>query len=134
MLTKQITYTDFFGVERTETFYFNLSQSELVEMQFGTAGGLGAMIQKVVDAKDQQTIIRVFRELILKSYGEVSPDGRRLMKSEELSKAFSETNAYDKLYMELSTDDMAAADFINGVVPKEISEQVKERKALEVVK
>lgn len=134
MLTKQITYTDFFGVERTETFYFNLSQSELVEMQFGTAGGLGAMIQKVVDAKDQQTIIKVFRELILKSYGEVSPDGRRLMKSEELSKAFSETNAYDKLYMELSTDDMAAADFINGVVPKEISEQVKERKALEVVK
>ena len=134
MLTKQITYTDFFGVERTETFYFNLSQSELVEMQFGTAGGLGAMIQKVVDAKDQQTIIKVFRELILKSYGEVSPDGRRLMKSEELSKAFSEPNAYDKLYMELSTDDMAAADFINGVVPKEISEQVKERKALEVVK
>lgn len=134
MLTKQITYTDFFGVERTETFYFNLSQSELVEMQFGTAGGLGEMIQKVVDAKDQQTIIKVFRELILKSYGEVSPDGRRLMKSDEISKAFSETNAYDKLYMELSTDDIAAADFINGIVPKEISEQVKERKALEVVK
>ena len=134
MLTKQITYTDFFGVERTETFYFNLSQSELVEMQFGTAGGLGEMIQKVVDAKDQQTIIKVFRELILKSYGEVSPDGRRLMKSEEISKAFSETNAYDKLYMELSTDDVAASDFINGIVPKEISEQVKERRALEVVK
>lgn len=134
MLTKQITYTDFFGVERTETFYFNLSQSELVEMQFGTAGGLGEMIQKVVDAKDQQTIIKVFRELILRSYGEVSPDGRRLMKSEEISKAFSETNAYDKLYMELSTDDVAASDFINGIVPKEISEQVKEKRALEVVK
>lgn len=134
MLTKQITYTDFFGVERTETFYFNLSQSELIEMQFGTAGGLGEMIQKVVDAKDQQTIIKVFRELILKSYGEVSPDGRRLMKSDEISKAFSETNAYDKLYMELSTNDVAASDFINGIVPKEISEQVKEKRALEVVK
>jgi len=117
MLKKTITYTDYNGNERTEDFYFNLSKAEIMEMEMSTAGGLTEMIQKIVAAQDAPAIIKVFKELILKAYGEKSPDGKRFIKSEELSTAFSQTEAFSQLFMELATDADAAAKFVNGIVP-----------------
>ena len=117
MIKKTITYTDYNGVERTESFYFNLSKAEIMEMEMGTAGGLAEMIQRIVDAQDAPAIIKIFKELVLKAYGEKSADGKRFIKSEEISTAFSQTEAYSQLFMELATDADAAAAFINGVVP-----------------
>lgn len=120
MLKKTITYNDYNGVERKEDFYFNLSKAELMEMEIGTVGGFAEMIQNIVDAKDAPSIIKIFKELVLKAYGQKSPDGKRFIKSEELSEAFSQTEAYSILFMELATDDKAAAAFVNGIVPADI--------------
>ncbi len=120
MLKKTITYKDYNDVERTEDFYFNLSKAEAMEMELSITGGLTEMIRKIVAAQDTPTIIATFKQIILKAYGEKSPDGRRFIKSEELSKAFSETEAYSILYMELATDANAAAEFVNGIVPKDV--------------
>ena len=117
MLKKTITYTDYNGSERTEDFYFNLTKAEIMEMELTTAGGLSEMIEKIVAAKDAPTIIKVFKDLVLKAYGEKSPDGRRFMKSPEIREAFSQTEAYSQLFMELATDDEAAAKFVNGIIP-----------------
>lgn len=117
MLKKTITYTDYNGSERTEDFYFNLTKAEIMEMELTTAGGLSEMIEKIVAAKDSPTIIKVFKDLVLKAYGEKSPDGRRFMKSPEIREAFSQTEAYSELFMELATDDEAAAKFVNGIIP-----------------
>ena len=117
MLKKTITYTDYNGNERTEDFYFNLSKAEIMEMEMSTAGGLTEMIQKIVAAQDTPAIIKVFKEIILKAYGEKSPDGKRFIKSEELSTAFSQTEAFSQLFMELATDADAAAKFVNGIIP-----------------
>lgn len=138
MLKKTITYTDYNGNDRTEPFYFNLSKAELMEMQLGTTGGFDAMVQNIINAQDVPTLMTVFKEIILKAYGEKSADGKRFIKSEEISKAFSETEAYSNLYMELVTDAKAAANFITGLVPKEIGdkakiEMAKTEKGLEVV-
>lgn len=121
MLNKKITYTDYNGVERTENFYFNLSKAELMEMEMGTAGGFAEMLNRIVDAQDSASIIKVFKELVLKAYGEKSPDGKRFMKSAELSDAFSQTEAYSNLFMELATDANAAAAFVNGIMPAEVT-------------
>lgn len=118
MLKKTVTYEDYNGLSRTEDFYFNLSKAELVEMEAGTPGGYAAMLQSMVDAKDVPALIKIWKELLLKSYGIKSPDGRRFIKSEEISREFSQTEAFVKLYMELVTDDKAAAAFANGVIPK----------------
>ena len=126
MLKKTITYTDYNDVERTEDFYFNLTQAEIVEMQMSVNGGLTAMINKIVQAQDSAAIVNTFKEIILKAYGEKSPDGRRFIKSKELSDAFSQTEAYSQLYIELATDSEAAAAFVNGIVPKSVAEQMKE--------
>lgn len=120
MLTRTITYTDYNGVEKTEKFYFNLSKAELMEMEMTTNGGFAESIQKIVDAKDTPSIVRVFKDLILKAYGEKSLDGKRFIKSEELSTAFSQTEAYSILFMELATDADEAAKFINGIVPADV--------------
>ena len=123
MLKKTITYNDYNGVERTEDFYFNLSKAEILEMEMGTSGGLAEMIQKIVAAQDAPSIVRVFKDLVLKAYGEKSPDGKRFIKSEEISTEFSQTEAYSQLFMELATDAEAGAAFANGIVPKEMAER-----------
>lgn len=117
MLKKTFTYTDYNGVERTEDHYFNLSKAELMEMELSTTGGLAEMINKIVAAQDAPAIVKIFKELVLKAYGQKSDDGRRFIKSKELSDSFAQTEAYSQLFMELATDADAAAAFVNGIVP-----------------
>ena len=124
MLKKIITYTDYNGVERTEPFYFNLSKAELMEMELGVTGGMTEMLDKIIAAKDAPSLMKTFKEMIMKAYGIKSDDGKRLIKSEELSIAFTQTEAYSVLFMELITDDKAAADFVNGIIPNEIKDKV----------
>ena len=125
MLKKTITYTDYNGVERTEDFYFNLKKSEIMEMEMSTDGGLSEMIKKILATKDIPSLMSIFKEFILKAYGEKSPDGKRFIKSKELSESFEQTEAYSELFMELATSDKAAAEFINGLVPPDVAAQIK---------
>lgn len=117
MLTKAITYTDYNGLERTEKFYFNLTEAEIVEMELASAGGLSDTITKIIEAKDVPTIIKIFKDLVLRAYGEKSEDGRRLIKNDAVREAFSQTEAYSKLFMELAFDPDKAAEFVNGITP-----------------
>ncbi len=117
MLKKTITYTDFNGVERKENFYFNLTKAEVIEMEMSVNGGMAEQIQKIIDAQDVTTIIKVFKEIILKAYGVKSDDGRRFIKSKEVTDDFAQTEAYSILFTELATDAEAAAAFINGIMP-----------------
>lgn len=117
MLKKKMTYTDYNGTERTEDFYFNLTKSEVMEMEMATTGGLVEKITNLVAAQDIPSIIKIFKDLILLSYGEKSPDGKRFTKSKELSDAFSQTEAYSNLFIELASDPDAAAAFVNAIVP-----------------
>lgn len=118
MYKKRMTYTDYNGVEITEDFYFNLTKAELMEMQLGEEGGFAEKIQKVVDAKNVPDLIKIFKDLILRSYGVKSDDGKRFIKSSELSKEFCQTEAYSDLFMLLAGDADEASAFINGIVPQ----------------
>lgn len=119
MLKRTIEYVDFDGNKRKEDFYFNLSKAEVMEMELGVTGGMTQMLQKIVAEQDSKKIIETFKEIILKAYGEKSPDGKRFIKSKELSEGFSQTEAYSDLFMELATDSEAAAAFVNGIVPQQ---------------
>jgi hypothetical protein len=118
MLKETIKYNDYNGVEREEDFYFNLTKAELMEMEMSTVGGLTEMINKVVATQDAPAIIKIFKDLVLKSYGEKSADGKRFIKSEEIATAFSQTEAYSILFMKLATNADAAAKFVNGIIPE----------------
>lgn len=122
MLKKNIKYVDYDGNDRAEDFYFNLNKAEVIELQLGTVGGLTKTLEKIVQEKDASRIIEYFKTLILKAYGEKSADGRRFIKSQELRDAFEQTEAYSELFMELASDAKMAAEFINGVLPKEAAD------------
>lgn len=118
MYKKTITYEDYNQVSRTEDFYFNLTQAELAEMEFGTSGGLADMLTQISKSMDQPSIIAMFKKIILAAYGVKSPDGKYFRKSEEIRNDFMSTEAYSILFMELASDSNAASEFINGVIPK----------------
>lgn len=135
MLIKKITYTDYFGKERTEEFRFNLSKVDITKDFIKTEGSLIEKLRKIVEAKDNNDVMNVFESLIRKSYGEVSEDGRRFIKKDEngreLFEKFAETPAYDKLYMELLTDEKAATEFVRGILDPELQKEIAEAEKAE---
>ena len=130
MLKKTVTYTDYNGTERTEDFYFNLSKAEVIEMETTTAGGYANMLENIIKAQDLPSIVSIFKELVLKAYGQKSPDGKRFIKSEELSTEFSQTEAYTNIFMELAMDADAASKFVNGIIPADLDKIVADKPTL----
>ena len=129
MIKKTITYTDYDGNERTEDFYFNLSKPELIEMQASETGGLEKKIEKISKEQDIKKIIELMKEIIKKSYGVKSDDGKRFIKNDEILDEFMQSEAYSELFMALATDADAASEFINGILPKGLAEEVKKIEA-----
>ena len=127
MIKKTIKYEDYNGNEREEEFYFNLSNAELTKMELGVEGGLSERLKKVLATKDTPQILKVFEEIINKAYGVKSDDGKRFIKSKELLEEFTQTEAYSQLFVELATNENAAQEFILGILPKKLSDEVKKQ-------
>ena len=123
MIKIPISYVDYNGGERTEDYCFHLNKAELAEMQLTTDGGMDVMIDRIVKSKDQKELIALFKKILFMSYGEKSPDGKRFIKSSELSLAFSQTEAYANLFMDLATDEEKAVKFVNGILPPDLAEK-----------
>lgn len=134
MLKRDITYEDYNGKIVTEVFYFNLSKSEMVEMELSTAEGFSEMLQRIVEAKDNPAIIATFKKLILASYGEKSEDGKRFDKNDDMRLRFSQTAAYDALFMELATNSDVAAIFVKGIVPADMGTSLDQQVTDEVAR
>ena len=128
MLKKTIRYTDYNGNEREEDFYFNLTKSELTTMEIETPGGMEKYLTDIINSNDGKQIMNAFRHLLFKSYGEKSPDGKRFIKSEELSTAFEQSMAYDVLFNEFINDAEYAATFFSKVIPKDLAAEIPNSK------
>lgn len=127
MLVKKVKYTDFDGNEREETFYFNLSKTELMRLQVSADGGLVARITKMLERQDSKEILDTFEWLILTSYGEKSDDGRKFEKvrdGHKLAEDFKQTNAYEVLFSEVTSDTQHAIDFFNGVIDPSVMKEI----------
>lgn len=124
MLKKTITYEDFNGDEVSEDYFFHLSKAELVELEMSHQDGLSEALKRIVAAEDGKSIIAEFKKILLGAYGQKSADGRRFIKNQQLRDEFESSEAYSTLFMELVTDAGAAIEFINGIIPKGMSDDV----------
>lgn len=128
MLKKTITYTDYNDMERTEDFYFNLSTAELMELKLTTPDGYDGYMQNIVNAQNNQLLIKIMKDLIIQAYGEKTLDGKQFVKvgpsGNKLSTDFVQTEAFSKMFMELVTDSDAASSFVMGIMPKDLQEKV----------
>lgn len=131
MLKKDITYENFDGESVTETFHFHISKTELLEMEVSMEGGFEQYMQKVVQSQDGKAIMGIMQNFILKSVGKKSPDGSRFIKNQEVQDDFRYSPAYDALFMELCTNPDQAAEFLNGIVPKGLQQDVEKLQNLE---
>ena len=120
MFKKTVKYTDYNGVERTEDYYFNLSKAEAMEWELSKEGTLSEWMQEVIDSNNIPEIVSLFKEIVLKSYGEKTSDGKRFVKSDEIRTAFEQSPAYSEIFMELAGNADAAAEFVNGILPADI--------------
>ena len=125
MLKKTVTYTDYNGVERTEAFYFHYNEAEILDMEMSTEGGFAERIQKIIDAKDQVSLMQVIKKFVIDAYGVKSEDGKRFIKNDTVRTEFLESPAYSQIWMELVMDDEIAADFINNVIPSGMKEKLE---------
>lgn len=131
MIKKNVEYTDFNGEKRTETLYFNLTEAELMDMELSEDGGLSERLTKIIENGDKAGLLRFLKEFILNSYGEKSEDGRRFVKNDTIRSEFAQTEAFSKLLMDMLTDEKAAADFVNGIVPASLKEYASKMAAPE---
>lgn len=122
MIKKTITYTDYLGTTRTEDFYFNLSKTELSDMQMDVDGGYNVQLEKIMNAKNNKEVYKNFVKIVLAAYGELSPDGRFHIKEDDeghkLSARFKQSPAYDALMDEICQNEQTIAEFCKGILPK----------------
>ena len=132
MIKKTVTYTDFDGNERTEDFYFHLTEQELAEWELSADGGLSGVLTRIINSRDDKKLMEIFKDLLIRSYGVKTPDGRGFIKNEEVLNSFKYTQAFSDIYMELATNDVAASEFVNGIIPanlvKEANKEMKVNK------
>ena len=125
MFGKKIKYTNYNGEERERTFWFHLSKAELLEMELTTNGGYENFINRIIETRDNKELVRIFKDLIHKSYGVKSDDGEMFIKNEQVLNEFIQTEAYSEFYIELATNADAAVEFINGIMPQALMAEVQ---------
>lgn len=126
MYKKTVIYEDYKGNTRTEDFYFNLNKAELVELELSTKGGLTVTMDRIIAAQDNPTLFKIFKDLVSKSYGVLSDDGRKFIKNQEVLDDFMQTEAYSIIFSELATNAEAAAEFFNNVIPQNLAKELAE--------
>ena len=124
MIKKTVTYTDYNGEKRTETFYFHYSEAEILDMEMSEEGSFAERIQRIIDAKDKTALMKLVKKFVIDAYGVKSEDGKRFMKNDDVKAAFLECPAYSDIFMDMVTDDELAAEFVNGVIPSSMEDRV----------
>lgn len=124
MLRKEVEYKDFDGNDRKDVLWFHLNEVEITEMDLETSGGLVKYMESIIDKNDVNQLITIFKDLLIRSYGERSMDGKHFYKDDKIRNEFVSSAAYPVLYMEMVSDADKAVEFINGIVPSNIREQM----------
>ena len=124
MIKRTVTYEDYNGEKRTETFYFHYTEAEILDMEMSEEGSFADRIQRIIDAKDKTALMKLIKKFVIDAYGVKSEDGKRFMKNDEVKAAFLECPAYSDIFMDMVTNDEIAAEFVNGVIPKTMKDRV----------
>lgn len=143
MVKKTVTYEDFNGTERTEDIYFHLNELELTELSTELPD---EMVETIGEKPTEETaakallsslgtkgILEFVKNLLLKSYGVKSADGRLFIKNEKVLDEFQYGGAFSEIVMELMTDDKAAADFVNNIIPAKLAAKLVDAKGGKIV-
>ena len=120
MFSRTFTYTGYDGKPHTDTWWFNLSEAELYEMELSKIGGVNGMMNRLLREEKPGEIVKMFKEIILGAVGERSADGRKFLKNEEIRQDFYQSKAYSDLFVELVSSGEALSTFLRGAIPEDV--------------
>lgn len=126
MLKKTIKYVDYNGNPREEDCYFNLTRTELLQLDLTSEGSFQDLVHKIIQTQDKKALWHLFKEIVLTSYGEKSLDGKKFIKSSELAAEFACTPMFDELMVELCSGEEAVNKFIDGIMPIDLNEGTRQ--------
>ena len=115
MVKKTVTYEDFSGDSVTETLYFKLNRTELLEMDKAHGFKLDEYLGRLLTEKAHSEMTLFVKELLMKAYGEKDSDNRHFVKSEEMAERFAQSLAFDVLF-ETLMDEKEAGAFVDGLM------------------
>jgi hypothetical protein len=124
MFKETFEFKDYFGVDRKEDHYFQLSEPEVMQLNFSSVGNLKDTVEKITQEQDGGRIISLFEQIIQKAHGERSEDGRLFIKNKEALERFIYSPVYSMMYMKLATDADYAARFLREILPKDMKKEM----------
>lgn len=125
MFAREFTYIGYDGKEKKDTYHFNLNEAELYELDLSSIYGFTGQMERLLKAERTQEIVEMFKGIILGAVGEVSPDGRRFVKNEQIREDFYRSKAYAQLFVELVSSGEKFSEFLKAAIPEEIRKKME---------
>ena len=129
MLSRTFTCNGFDGSKFNVTFDFHLRESEVTKINMGTFVGLDVLMKRLFDTKNGEEIVKIMDKIIMTSVGRESLDHHAFIKNDEIRNEFTQTDAYDQLFMELTTDMDKLSAFIRDILPAKMRDKILEANA-----
>ncbi|QEQ93912.1 hypothetical protein SEA_KARDASHIAN_47 [Streptomyces phage Kardashian] len=122
---KEITFTTPDGVQKTEEWWFELDETDAIEMDvihdLIQQGNPEEYLKGIVDRKDSRALLNLWRDMLIASV--CQREGDLLVKSPEITKQFRFGGAYRQFFSELITSDDAGASFFVQIMPQRLHQQ-----------
>lgn len=120
MVRREIKFTDFNGKSQTEVGYFNINKAELGKLQMRHNGTYLDYLKLLSERKKVEEMYNFVYELILDSYGEKDPEGRKFIKTPEMRTDFEQSLAFSEMIVDLVSNPDDLANFVKGIMPPDL--------------
>lgn len=124
MFSREFEYTGYDGKPKKDTYWFNLSEAELYEIDLSSIHGFTGEMNRLLKEERTKEIVEAFKGIILGAVGTVSADGRKFIKNDDIREDFYRSKAYSQLFVELVSSGEKVAEFLKGAIPEEIRAQM----------
>lgn len=127
-----IQYRDLDGNKVEDLFEFSLNSAEVAEMEVSIKGGLKNYLEKVIREDNQAEILKAFKDILTKSIGRRSDNGKMFLKTEDIRNEFLYSGAYEVMFFRMISDANYAANFVNEAFPHDLVEKMNAGKPVSV--
>ena len=131
MFSRTFEYKGYDGKDKKDTYYFDLNEAELYELNLSSIYGFTGQMERLLKEENTGAIVEMFKSIILGSVGEISPDGRRFIKNDQIREDFHQSKAYSILFVELVRSGEKLSEFLKGAIPEELRARMEEAEAAE---
>lgn len=123
---ESITFTDADGEQVTEDWWFQLDETDAIEMdiihELIKKGDPENFLRNIVEERDTRALSQLIRDMLLASV--CKREGKLFIKGPEIVREFRFGGAYRQFFSDLITSDDAGGKFFSNVIPVRVQQKV----------